>query len=936
MNSHSMHIDQHAHSPSTGLFFPNQPQHPSSEQAQQKDTSIPASSSPSPNSLNTSSPFLDRPVRNNMAMTGVIAALQSLGTSSKSPTSPDGNQHANSSNDLELGPGDAQGQGLFKEQILLEQFKLAQLKQLQELQQQIFQQQMALINGSHPLENQPRDQRGFHGLPTPGSSTELRPSQPFPVEFISPMQLNYNDMDPSMVMNLDLSQQPHSVSHTPIFPPHDPAGIDIDINGLGGLTSSSAASTHFGSNISFDTNSNSSTGNNARSHEHYFAHRGTASAPAHIAFGNPYQNHNNHQSPNQHALSMTMNGLNPMNMSSEPSSPMHSELDFDISPLTSPWLGAKASGNSNTTGAGNNERIHTYGQNHYMQNGSHSTTHAGKKRPASPGVTGVDVDIAFVGGMGSRKRQASVSHSPATMRPSGSPAIRPTNVHSSSGRPSRASGSRSVNSTPLLRGANPNVNANARNPLSRRGSVTMPSPLAVNNGPTGGFSSPLLSATPSSGGATIKAGVGTPSNSEGTYSTSSSTSFGVVGDSPSPVDLSLSMPPPAAPASASTFNTNGRISSKSAISVPDSLVPVTPASIMNLSGSLVGGGGLSLGSGSGGGALGHARKHPSNSNEMSEVTVPSPFTSGMATSTLSTGTAKTSVKNSSRGTKSDKDSGPSTGAAGSKKSGRKAGSNANTGASDNTGATLKHILPAGGNPSPSAGSISMTVSRTPAAAAASSSSVFSSTSTIVPVKERKTSHKAAEQKRRDSLKTTFDDLRGLLPQIPLPTDDNHNSAGVDDGTGLNFIALAKASMLPGALPPRGPPKAGGEGPNKGVSKLQLLICGNEYIRVLKGRVERRDEEVERLRTEVRRLRTRLRQHGLGEGDEGGGEGEEDDGGGIFGDGGDSMNRIGGLDLDRDLDAVEILESMRVSACGGDELVKGGGMLPGVDEDDEEE
>lgn len=58
---------------------------------------------------------------------------------------------------------------------------------------------------------------------------------------------------------------------------------------------------------------------------------------------------------------------------------------------------------------------------------------------------------------------------------------------------------------------------------------------------------------------------------------------------------------------------------------------------------------------------------------------------------------------------------------------------------------------------------------------------------------------------------------------------------------------------PGALPPRGPPKAGAEGPNKGVSKLQLLMCGNDYIRQLKGRVERRDEEIEKLRQEVSRL-----------------------------------------------------------------------------------
>jgi len=104
-----------------------------------------------------------------------------------------------------------------------------------------------------------------------------------------------------------------------------------------------------------------------------------------------------------------------------------------------------------------------------------------------------------------------------------------------------------------------------------------------------------------------------------------------------------------------------------------------------------------------------------------------------------------------------------------------------------------------------------------------------------PVVIKKTSHKDAEQKRRDSLKTSFDDLRLLLPPIPLPSEE----AGLEP-------------LLPGAMPPRGPPRPGG-GPNTTVSKLQLLRCGNDYIRLLKGRVERRDVEIEKLRAEVRRL-----------------------------------------------------------------------------------
>jgi hypothetical protein len=127
-----------------------------------------------------------------------------------------------------------------------------------------------------------------------------------------------------------------------------------------------------------------------------------------------------------------------------------------------------------------------------------------------------------------------------------------------------------------------------------------------------------------------------------------------------------------------------------------------------------------------------------------------------------------------------------------------------------------------------------------------------------------TNHKESEQKRRDSLKAAYDTLRGLLPPIPLPTEDGANEAPV----------------LPGALPPRGPPRGAGDGPNRGVSKLQLLRCGNEYIKALKGRVDRRDDEIERLRREVARLQL-------------GAAGEE----GIPEDGEE-------VDLERDLDAVE--------------------------------
>ncbi len=82
-----------------------------------------------------------------------------------------------------------------------------------------------------------------------------------------------------------------------------------------------------------------------------------------------------------------------------------------------------------------------------------------------------------------------------------------------------------------------------------------------------------------------------------------------------------------------------------------------------------------------------------------------------------------------------------------------------------------------------------------------------------------------------------------------------------------------------------------------MSKLQLLRCGNDYIRVLKGRVERRDDEIDMLRKEVARLRI------VAGGDC---DGEE-------------------IDLERDLDAAE-------ATIGG----IFGKAMGGIPEEDEEQ
>ena len=105
---------------------------------------------------------------------------------------------------------------------------------------------------------------------------------------------------------------------------------------------------------------------------------------------------------------------------------------------------------------------------------------------------------------------------------------------------------------------------------------------------------------------------------------------------------------------------------------------------------------------------------------------------------------------------------------------------------------------------------------------------------------RRTSHKAAEQKRRDSLKAGFDELRLLLPPI--------NTEALDPESG---------EPIPGSSAPRLLPKSSlvpDDNPNRGVSKVVLLKFSNEHIIRLHDKVEKRDGYIDKLRDEVRRLR----------------------------------------------------------------------------------
>ncbi|CAL1699268.1 unnamed protein product [Somion occarium] len=396
--------------------------------------------------------------------------------------------------------------------------------------------------------------------------------------------------------------------------------------------------------------------------------------------------------------------------------PMQTDLDFsEISPLTSPWLGAAYGPSgpqpSTSTTVHNTQQALTSSSNK-------------KRRAASPGSD--EQSTLTAAGRPARKRQPSVNRL--------TPAVPPIQAKKANMR-----GSKSANSTPLFP---PISSGNRMSPAHR-------TPATTNDIP---------------------------------------------GDTPSPVDLA--MPPPAPPAGSSVvMNSNsssiqfvqgpsssssGHNTPNSHAATPEQLMPVTPASIMNLG---------RLGTNS------SLAPPAANNQEKNMRTRSSRARSSTLTSTSST--------------------------------------------------VLKPILP--GNATPT-----------------STSPTTASQPPILQV--RKTSHKAAEQKRRDSLKKSYDDLRVLLPPIPLPSDEGYPDE----------------PPLPGAMPPRGPPKGNADGPNRSVSKLQLLRCGNEFIRVLKARVERRDDEIEILRREVARLRL------------------------VAGDAGQPEDGVEEIDLEKDLDAVEMI------------------------------
>ncbi|KXN86516.1 hypothetical protein AN958_09988 [Leucoagaricus sp. SymC.cos] len=916
MDTHISHFNHHTYDSQNDLLDSLLLTAPSAMQQdhlqQQASSSMPfqATSGPTPASQPSNvqmSPVANlQPSQLNMNMLNNMMQIQSAG---------DHLVNIVGQNSQGAGPSNVQ----YNTQALLEQqFKLSQLQQLQQLQNQIFQQQIALISGQTPfLSTSPPMNRSdmlssglplssmkdsnssnsltgvassYAGLPTPGPSSELRPRDGA-IEFVSPMILNQNPFLESPISPDSSHQNDHAFSHS-----HQQSAPHSQ-------------------------------------HQHY------NTAPPQVVF-------EVQSTLRSHPTSPVFNGDDepPPSAISSVSGMQSGELN--LSPIASPWFGASNNRRQSLPHAGTDLGLGPHRATNFSQHNVTSSLRT--KRPVDNDMpdhsnTGVDPAInTFEAGEPLRKKH--ISASPHTLRghdhpqprnypqsttsmtllsqPPTSPLTSPTSPfasalgsinlaggltgpassssatgsgNSSQRRQYRERVSKSVNSTPSLRGQRSRVGSTTlsqtSNPSSNSTNTQSPHVFGNTSGRSSKADTPAAS--------TVEPGNGMQMSGFDAF------------DTPSPVDLDLSMPPPAPPDHPNGLNSNSTplsSSSGSGSGVGSSpnlepgmdatsfaglsaapLIPATPASIMNLS--------RNTPIGSAGKVHGHITQ-PSGHQASLSLSQPNPSSkdkrsqeagkeSNAKASATSEKGKETAGKGKGGGASASAGSMPSIATSRPKRATASA-------AAGNTGVSpaLKAILPAG-----------------PPDAASSSQNVSSLTRIEQQNQQpRKTSHKAAEQKRRDSLKTKYDELRTLLPPIPLSTELDESSTA----NGIPGIPGAwpprSSSHLPGSLPPRGPPKTGVEGPNKGVSKLQLLICGNEYIRVLKARVERRDTEIVKLRAEVGKLRGLAKNLKYGET----GPRENDGDVEMFdADLGFDLD----LDLEKDVDAVELQDNDRGGGGG---------------------
>jgi hypothetical protein len=118
------------------------------------------------------------------------------------------------------------------------------------------------------------------------------------------------------------------------------------------------------------------------------------------------------------------------------------------------------------------------------------------------------------------------------------------------------------------------------------------------------------------------------------------------------------------------------------------------------------------------------------------------------------------------------------------------------------------------------------------------------------IESRRTSHKAAEQKRRDSLKFCFDELRGMLPGITLDDDAPGGSYLGPDGA-LEDIDVEQFD--PAELCDAETSRLA----NRAISKVALLRHSNEYLVRITTRLARRDAALADARNEIVQLRAAL-------------------------------------------------------------------------------